>query len=667
MLAVAAACVRAQLLDLDAGAAPEPGTGKAALRLGDTIEDGVADAGPADAFGGCAGSFRRVAVALLRAGEAAGGGGSHRVVVGRTIARRLDAIDERLAEEIDRIGAGGVARVAADLDALAADVPGDDDELDRRLRDALAPLLLDDALDAHAGWWCASSAPPPLPVDEWVSAGLISDETAGELRTFDALLDGALSQPGYARSAAAIRRELGEGGAAVLGLPGWIGGDARGGLGSAFDAGVRVLVESSGHERARLADVRRIAGVASGVDGLDERERRAARGALSKALERYTETSDAAPFDAARAVLDALGELTEPEDGAVRGLRPATRGLAPRVRGVRAQLVELLGGALSGDVAATDPALVGVLAARRELGITLDAIGRLEGELTPRGDERDEWRGRVGDSLLEITRRVGEESQRGAALGALTDLAGLLDDRDAVLALADTLDAPGEYETAWDHLSDGRRAALAGMLRRAADTWDEAWADPRSASPPEELNERVRVLGRHAGLVRDFFTVRTIVGLSEHSEGGAALERWAGWELSNSALRRLAVPLEERLNQATAALLDGDDELHRKLLQLVERDAGLVRLVARLEREARAAGRPQTGEVDPFMELGLGAPTPGAWRAEMRGDLASVCRYAEEWAEAERIEDRERAAEFAGFVRTQAGRVVREIGRNGEP
>jgi len=658
VVVLAASCVRGQLLDLDAGSAPEPGTGKAALRLADSIEDGLEDTEPTDASGACSAAFRRVAVALLRTGEDAGEDGSYRVVVGRTIARRLDDIDARLGDELEQIGSGGLDRVIADLDSIAADVPAGNDELDRRLRDALAPLLLDERLDAHAGWWDRTPDQSSLPVDEWIEAGLISDETGTSLRGFDALLGEAMAQPGYTRSASAIRLELVGGGRAMLSLPDWIGEETRTTLWREFDAGVRALVDSSGHERERLNNLGMGVTIVRTIDGLGAREGRAARAGVQDAIAEYARASDTGAFEAAWALWGAFFGLDEPEDGSVRALRPATRGLGPRVREVRTQLVDLLERALAGEVKATDPALVGAVSSRRELGKGIAAIGRLESELSPRGDERDKWRERVAGSLLPVTRRVGEESQRDAALGELESLADLLDDRDSVRALADTLDAPGERETVWDHLCDGRRAALAGMLRRAADEWDEGWADPRSATPGDELNERVRVLARHAGLIRDFFTIRTIVGFSEHSEGGSALERWAGWELSTDALRRLAVPLEERLNQATAALLDGDDELHLRLLQLVERDAGLVRLVARLEREARAMGQPQEAQVGPFMELGLGAPTPGAWRADWRSDLASVCRYAEEWSEAERIEDRERAARFGEFVRAQAARVL---------
>ncbi len=661
---------RAQLLDLDRPRPTEPGEVRAALRFADVIEQEASAFGDTPSERARAG-VRTLAITLIRTGEDAGEAGSNRVVIGMSLVRGLDELDAAITSgtlnDADR------TQLAADLGLLADSLPDDPDDLDRALRDALAILMV--GMDTTGGWRNDTIDGSPLApmVRGWFADGLISDQTALDLSEFDALLDGAALQPGYARTTSWIRDRINLAAIGIDSLPDWMPTDSVVSLKASFDAGVAALCADSGDDDATAAldGIFYLSGASERVAMIkDDRIAGSVRSAIASAASDPASARDIyGPTDTLIVTLEVFNRpIPQPQ---VRQLRPAGRAMMGRTRRLRSDLESAIADSLV-DGARSDPAALGLIARANRFDADFDLIERLDRLLTPTGDTRDKWRADAARHLLTITREMSDKNTESEAFEHLRRVGEQLERREAVLRFADELNAPSpELEAALDHLADGRRVQLAAMLMRAAGRVDRALADPAQPIPSDAVNLELRLLLRQIALIEDFLLVRSIVGLGEHIEphdphyphdlSKYALAAIPSWGVSRDDLRLLLEPIESRLIQVNAALLDGDDQLRATMLPMTERDASLVRLVAWLERGARERYDDARNADSVFARVALGAPMPGSWMAEHRERLAAISRYATELAAAQRINDERSVRTLDTYVRFEATRLLNTI------
>lgn len=610
----------------------------------------------------------RMARDLLATGERLGEAGSAHVVAGRTLWHHREAVRSLVTD---------VSMADAFLHAAREPVPEDGTELDRYLRDTFAAVAGGLRPKHPAGWLTAEPVDPALAsplagsIGAWEELG-VPEDAAGALRRLDALCEEASGWSAYAASAERIRRDVRlAGGVLSLEAPS-LSAEARSSVGYAFD---RVCLEADDDLAGALEAFRTLGLIASTIralGALPPSDRGVAYQAASAIIERSGATGADTDrcFRAARdalALFESRSEIGD-EKTVVRQLRPAWRALDRRLDRIAGQTAGLLPRLLSDPGAMGDPAVLAQLARHRAAIDDMRLVQRSSDVLTrlldgspagvePRGEPvvARPWNG-PARQLLSLGQALGSQASDEAAVDALRFACERID-RYASIPGEQSLRAAvaGGSPSPWDRLSGNRHADLLAAIERQRELWIADLADNPAADSPllEALTDAC--VGLHL-LVALADALDRLPGDGRTSPG--AIQAWPGFELSTGAWRALLDASQPVIAGAIEAALNGRDlQAMDQLLLLRERHA-VALLVAHLEREAIARGLSRAEEDSPVFQFIAGAIGPGCWLASSRADIASVCRYVEEWAAA----DGTNGDSFIEFANTRARAVLEAHG-----
>lgn len=624
---------------------------------------------------------RRLAAALLDAPDDAF---PERTVAGLTLFDHLPALDALLMREGSAISEAAAEFLAADLDIAPSDLPRQPEELDRWMRDIFAELLC-----VASGENVPDDAPPAWLIDEprtpeqarqtreafkrgvpaWAAAPGVAPTTAQRLADLNTLVDEARHSPAFAPAAAATVRRMTDAGAALESAEPWLTAGAREVLGREFSAACEGILapELQDQSLARLdalAATARIIALASQLNSDSPRR------ALCDLLER-AEPADAASASSrlpGQGHLDFIERTLElaaarsnmpPERQLVRQVRPAWRVLTLRARSSEDGVIAVLGRAISDSSAATDPAVVGAIAAHRRSIDDLAALARLSSLLSAdTGDDpatREDLR-----TLADLVVNLGQDADH-ASRGP-----DALDRLHRLCAQAAALEPlPGESDIraastgdSWSRVTGGRAAELAQAIDAARTRWAQAWAQGASEQAAADAAAELQNFSR---LVR---ALRDAAGAEDLASRGvsSAIEAWPGWRLARADLATAWEGGAGQMAETTRLALAGEWSRVLPRLQRFEDDFAFVRLTARLDRQARTRAVPAAtgrfaGAVAALRELAAGPPDSHAWLADERREIAMLCRYASELARAKRSGHAATERQIREFLADRATRI----------
>ncbi|HRQ72708.1 MAG TPA: hypothetical protein PLU35_06745, partial [Phycisphaerales bacterium] len=671
---VASACpppAWAQRLDLGGVRVPEPGEGKAALAVASLMEEQARtiEARDTSAAGRVRSAARRLAAALIRSGEEAGERGSVRVVTGRTLAVGMADLDLLLTNQT-ALAEPTLHAVADELAFLGAAVPPDDNELDRSIRDAFAPLtMLAGAPGGAVG--CFVEGERGLPegatlggladaLDALAAGGPLSEDAARAVGGLSERIRLAAQWPAYARSAGAVAAGVLEAHVAVESLPAWVTREARERMRGERDRAIMALMNASlaPSAMASLRDLRTLASIAARLDAID-----AARSGSRQAREAWLRlvVADAndvrragasparigAAMDRALLLVEARAALPD-ESAVARQVRPALRALADAARDGEPRVLSVLAGVLEQPDPLTDPAIVAALNAQQRAvddARMLVALNRLLCEWVGAGAPGDapapETEPRTREpapvrAMLPLAERVrvlgvelGRAASRDGALAELRTLAETAPLLFDVPGLAELTADPNER--GWRDATGGRGDEIVRAAAAARAAWVESALSDRLADRRGADTERLRTLAATLAVQRDAASYLRLIASPAPMPGAA--QSWPGWEMSARGLAALGPRVRTEAASRALALRD---------------EAPGALLAGRLERLAAARGVGTRRGL--LHEVALGPPREGSWLADRRGALAAVCRYAEEAAHAAASNEPGRAEELLRYV-----------------
>ncbi|MDG2022686.1 MAG: hypothetical protein P8J59_12140 [Phycisphaerales bacterium] len=345
---------------------------------------------------------------------------------------------------------------------------------------------------------------------------------------------------------------------------------------------------------------------------------------------------------------DGINALAIPID---RDLRTAQRAIQRRYRRVvRTTTAELE--RLGGDPAAlADPAANSILAALRSTVDDLDRL-RIADELTA---EMTSLRpGAAGEFRRRIRgwcRMLGEDSTRASGAAAIDGLSEAFT-MFAPVAFEDRLN---EFDPALDRLTGGRRLEI---LERIATT-RAAWADEVANGELDGASHaEMRRLARLGTILR---SIQSILE-AELLANAEICNRWGGWFTARVDLSWIARTLLPGVRLASIAAADGDAARFERDLSRLESQTPPLRLVDWLGgRLALPMGDDLSGGLTTIAALSI-PPGTEAWGADLRVDLASVCRgFAELAAARARKDDRQTMKRLTTYLVDASGDLLARI------
>ena len=622
-----------QTLELGGESMPLPGEGEATLALVEALDLEIRELGRSG--DPVAMELRRLARALLASGERLGPAGSTRVVTGRTILARAEAL-ERTAEDLPSGPArsAAAAKLAALADRIAAelDAPIGDWELDRAIRDAFAPLTAVAGMPGPGAGWAAgrSSEPTEPPSDP---AGPFAD--GAHLARLLGMLDRAGQQPAYAVTSARLRNRLAEASAAVLAEPEWLGEGVRRHLAEDLDAAAAQVQDPELRTRG-LEEIDRIATIGRLIVLIEsqpaDREGRALRAAFEGLVERSrTERAGSAPvFEALGQMLALLDQdaLLDEGDRLVRQLKPAWRIVERDVQLASRKLRAMLPKVIVRESPMTDPAVLAVLAERKRAIRLLRQFVEISGFLAKDAGARKpvvaDDRKPVAARLLKLGQALDDAGEAREAEDQIRLFADRLDrfsamrGEEALRRVADDDGASDAERAQVRRLTASRPGGVVGRIDKARADWLAAWA---AGQADAEDSASARLAGFESWLMLVDDRV-AIAGTKDPAD------RWPGWETSAEADAALLAELDEALGAVSALVMSNRAA---RVARAVEDRAGPFDVLRVWAAVSRAVG--SEGPRHPLHELGLGPPDEReSWGAASRTVFADLCRYAEEFA-----------------------------------
>jgi hypothetical protein len=289
------------------------------------------------------------------------------------------------------------------------------------------------------------------------------------------------------------------------------------------------------------------------------------------------------------------------------------------------------------DVSLADPAFASQLGDLRQLLGDLRRLHRVSAwvetvaAIAPEAEDALATRlRRLAARLLDPQRRAGAVEQMDRFEAELARFARLPFEDDLAAGTPAAVAATG-----------GQHRALLERIETARRAWAVAWSGPE---PPGPASRRLELLARLASAMLDLATA------ADTTEAAGTLNRWAAWDMPAWAMARPLTDVAGRLKLGAAAAVEGDDDELAAQLDRMDADAPLVRVVGGLLRargEALAAlpdgARSLAGQV-------VHGPTPGAWLADRRPEIARLCRYATELVYAQRTNERELVDALGPYV-----------------
>jgi hypothetical protein len=377
--------------------------------------------------------------------------------------------------------------------------------------------------------------------------------------------------------------------------------------------------------------------------------------------------------------LDLLDERAEHGTDAdvAQSLRTSFRALDAAAKKSEAQLIAQIAEIARAEAASSQPAIVSVIAAHRRSLDDLKMLRMVDGLLTRhRDDQSPTWR-LVSSRLTRLGQEVSKPATMETALLDLRAFAAAMELQEpfvgepAIRAAAAKDAAP----PAWDaesiaKLTGNKAAAVIARIDELRAAYLEAWsragddrrsgAAPNATQDPEAIAARLRNLRLLCGTIEDIRVLRAL-GVPEHRAKREGLLAWRGLPISAFTAEWLAGGEEMTRLIADAATQAMDEspaavDRARAALRRIENENPTRRLVARLDREARARG---IVAVPPYASLAA-PPTRGAWMvggAENRTRLVKIARYLDEAAAAANSGGQRDAAAIMRYVEMVAGEV----------
>ncbi len=715
-----AVAAHAQRLDLDAPRPPAPGANdstramKAALPKATT---GHSDEPLAESQLGAAARARTQALtlALISKGEQLGEPGSIHIICAMTLLADMAWMNELAV----RAGQTGGGDAAADLrayiravDALglsgtgAGAMPDSAAELDVLLRSLFAPVteFARPSASALSAGWVAQDPSRPVPsaaeLRERVQAAppaSIDDATRVSLLDLLAAIEEAEATWSFAGAAHDARATLAGALPVFAGaLPAWFPEARRGIILARLNSATRAFASSTRDIEAAeslslAASIARMCAWAdtlqagSGGAGQSTRDIQGIRLALADAAAAALDEPGPARDRARKSIralertLDLLNEraLHGSDADVAQSLRTSFRALDAAAKKSESQLIAQIAEIARAESASSQPAIVSVIAAHRRSLDDLKMLRMVDGLLTKhRDDQSPTWR-LVSSRLTRLGQEVSRPATMEAALLDLRAFAAAMELQEpfvgepAIRAAA----AKDPALPAWDaesitNLTGNRAAAVVARIDELRTAYLEAWsragdarrtgASPNAAQDPEAIAARLRNLRLLCGTIEDMRVLRAL-GVPEHRAKREGLLAWRGLPISSAAAEFLGggEALSRTVSEAVTQALDAAPaaaDRARAALRKLESENLTLRLVARLDREARDRG---IIAVPPYASLAA-PPMRGAWMvgaAADRARLASIARYLDEAAAAAKTGGQRDAAAIMRYVEMVAGEV----------
>lgn len=636
------------LLDLDKPAPAEVGEKAAAVTLAETLEAqaDVFDVRPEESSA-IRGDLRRLAAALLRAGQDAGDRGGPRLVAARTIVNHLD--------ELDALAAGawedGVGRllVLGDLRRARERIPPDDEGLDRLLRDALWRLAeRAEPAPTALGWVgtpAGAGAPEARAARDLLRTLGASAESLDGVDRLLALADEAATRRAFAPAAARVRSLLDGACEPLRDPPRWVGTEqlAAGAQGVALGGAALLDPQGRTDARDRLARYAALGAIIRRADALDRgNDAKALRERLGASLADPPSASTLDALTRALDLLDAIDAETRDERSLVRQLRPAWRWseragvLAGRTLAARLAPIADTPDPL------TNPGVLSDLAAARAPLELLDALVALSDRLdqdpdgpADRPEVAPEFEALAG-RLLKAAADLDDPQDGAGAREMIVRIASDLARAEAIVSVEDARLAP----------------VAAGVRAQVIDAWTSEDGDPEAARAALGRAEDV------ARWIEDAALVEQVAG------GGSLVQSWAAFELSPEAARVLRGDVDTWVERVLANLAKGDIGVAEGMLGRLDREHAGTAAVGALERRLRALTGLERADASwsVVAEIGFGPPdVGGAWLIDQRGRVATLCAQAEELAAATIRDDRPAAGDLRAALNATAEALVRAV------
>jgi len=600
------ASARAQMLDLG-GAPIGRGEAQAAAALAGELERRASEAEDLEA------ALLTLSAALLRKADARGLDGATFAVLGRAIAR--EAGDVSASEGAAMIAAREVALIGEDL-------PRDVEDVERRLRDALALVTREAGMPGPgAGWFGRANSQRSEEVPE---------RTAASAQALLALLDRSAEEPAYALSARRTRHRVLRA-AEALEAPAWFPEARATLLLEDFERACGLVLSGGDAGAARVALERLVLAAALFpvlTDLPSGNERRDARAGLVRMLDRTRDR----PADAL-ATLRAVGAVAEllevemmdlEEARLVRQVRPAWRATEFDVRRSATRIVSRLPELFEASRPMSDPSVVALIAQRRRVVRRVAELRALSGFLASDSDGPavafSERRRSVADRVLEVSRGLGSQSpeEAEAAASAIRDLAegvrGMRSSRGVALARRGLDAGASETTQRMREISGDRIADLLVLLERRREAWLQAWAEEPSGSETAALRERL------GGLIAWFDFAADVAVLGEDAPHARA---WPGIEVPEPVARAVIERAARDASGHADALLNGGEAEETGFGAALAAHA-FVRLLAQVER--RCIDVRLEMDRSPLHGFALGPPDPVfSYGARARAAIAAAC------------------------------------------
>ncbi len=668
----------AQTLNLDQTAAPAPGDGMNSAALVESLQKEITELSkPGVPGAGLRSLVRTIAIDLIKSGVAQGPAGSEHVVLGRTLALRRESLDRWSASH--DVPAGVLALMK---EAAGAGAPTERDAMEVWARDAIGPLLIFGWPTEAIGWPAdVSRVGARVPTESLPDLALHA-RFSGEVCTVFARAEvrlAAAEQFGVTRAGAWRLRDDIAAAASIAGpqKPRWMSDPSLAAWRSDLVACVTSLIPSTGaaaytpmQAAARLRVLRLASELAAKLQSLEpSASGRASLAALDQLIAASEFRADAGVADRLLAAVDALSLIrAAPGDdkALLRQLRPAARALEPAARNAAAQLLEDLPRLIKRSDALADPGVLASINSARRRRDDQRLVRRLSelcadappgsdpahAEPSPDREPADGPTGRaptefriaepsldprlknVGARLLTLGQDLSRNDKRDLAIGELRSLAGELADfralpgereADVAAGVASNAHTSITRVRAWSALTNAKLPDLLAALARARADWLSEWSSVKALPGPDNA-EPLAAFRAVFGVLSD-----AAPALDEES----FINAWPGFELSREARAQLT----DRLPGAGAAMVESllagryDDATHAAARIRAEQAAAL--LIGRLERlaAAQSLAEPTDAALGALSQTAAGRPDPErAWLlagvADIRADIASVCRYA---------------------------------------
>lgn len=673
--------VRAQMLDLGERPA-RPDSSVAATALRDRLDSEIATHLQRHSRDLARQAVRSLARHLVQRGLDARDRGAIHLLLAQTLALDLQSLDE-IINDPSLISDAEISLLLHDLDITDRDLSIEPADLDRLLNDVFAQVLANLPATHSAHAWLE---PPPVDpadaltdawLDEIVRLGVSEEGAAGVLVIRDDLRD-ALRWTAYAPAASRIARTI-QGAVGVLDPAyAWITPVYREAMLRDLDQSLQDLALD--YKRAdALRSLERWRIAARAFELADQLPAGPYARQAQDALVMVASSTNAdlpgprrrmADFTRVLALLQD-GESLPGEDALVRPFRPIHRVASDELDRSSERLVRSLATILERDDAMTNPGVLAAISAHRSAVEDLRAIVIISDAFTDpalgpgmiRVDRR-----LLADQLMR-TLRTTEDPQ--IALGVTRDMAAQLERyerlpgeaalRDAVTrAGAGTLTGVAQI---WADATGFRQNELLAMIERERQAWWAQWSrDFEIQDHPTEFHtlDALRMLVETIAWAQ----IVNAAAFSAAPNGpvDTPLQAWPGFEMSADALKAIAPAPGIFSEAARLVVADRPGDAMDELRAIIDQHPAFI-AVARLELEAarRGATRPTV-----LHELGTGGPPPAwhadqAWMADRRFEIAELCRYAEELAALESLNDRARAETVRAYVNDIARLIIRDL------